>query len=181
MGDIAAFEYGYNSKSSNQGEYRFLQTGDIDKYGNVLNKEKKYIDLPTNISKDKYLLKKRDIITARHGNCGRTAIFQENEKVVFTNDLIRIKFANEEILPKYYWCFAQTQEYWDQVKQLAGGTAQPQFNANVLKEIRVPIPSLEKQREIIQEKEEKAMIIKYQIQTISLLELQREKSLIVII
>jgi type I restriction enzyme S subunit len=54
-------------------------------------------------------------------------------------------------LPEYYWCFAQTSEYWNQVKNLTGGTAQPQFNANSLKEIEVPIPSLENQRKAVEQ------------------------------
>jgi type I restriction enzyme S subunit len=99
--EIATFEYGYTAKASKKGEYKFIQTGDIDKYGNIL-KQEKYVNLPDNISENRYLLKKEDIITARHGNCGRTAIFHNNEKAIFTNDLIRISFNKKEILLKYY-------------------------------------------------------------------------------
>ncbi|CAI2185201.1 15217_t:CDS:2 [Funneliformis geosporum] len=102
LGSIANFEYGWTAKANDIGKYRFIQTGDIDKYGNILEQEKKYVDLPNSISEDKFLLKERDIITARHGNCGRTAIFKGNEKAIFTNDLIRIKFNKEVILPEYY-------------------------------------------------------------------------------
>ncbi|RHZ37229.1 N-6 DNA methylase [endosymbiont GvMRE of Glomus versiforme] len=151
LGEIASFEYGYTTKASEKGKYRFIQTGDISRYGNILEQEKKYINLPDSISEDKFLLKERDIIVARHGNCGRTAIFQSNEKTIFTNDLIRIKFNKEKILPEYYWCFSQTPEYWNQVNSLIGGTAQPQFNANVLKEIKVPIPSLENQKKAVEQ------------------------------
>jgi len=175
--EIATFEYGYTAKADNKGEYRFIQTGDISKYGNILEQEKKYINLPDSIIEDKFLLKERDIIVARHGNCGRTAIFQSNEKTIFTNDLIRIKFNQETILPEYYWCFSQTPEYWNQVNNLIGGTVQPQFNANSLKEIQIPIPSLEKQKEIVKEKENDLLVINYQKQSIELLKEKQQKSL----
>jgi len=102
LGEIASFEYGYTAKASEKGRYRFIQTGDIDQYGNILDQEKKYVDLPENVSEEKYLLNKGDIIAARHGNCGRTTIFQSNEKTIFTNDLIRINLNKEIMLPEYY-------------------------------------------------------------------------------
>jgi type I restriction enzyme S subunit len=110
LDEFATFEYGYTTKADNKGEYRFIQTGDIDKHGNILEQEK-YINLPNGINEDKYLLKKEDIITARHGNCGRTAIFQGKEKSIFTNDLIKVNLNREMISPKFYWVFTQTWDY----------------------------------------------------------------------
>ena len=37
------------------------------------------------------------------------------------------------------------------MNNLAGGSAQPQFNANALKEIIVPIPSLENQKKAVEQ------------------------------
>ncbi|CAG8630636.1 2745_t:CDS:1, partial [Ambispora gerdemannii] len=65
-----------------------------------------------------------------------------------------------------------------QANDLAGGTAQPQFNANVLKKILVLVPSLEKQREIIQGREKERQIINHQKQSIILLE-EKAKSFLV--
>ena len=132
--------------------------------------------MPKDISSDKYLLQNGDLITARHGNCGRTAIFQGNQKSVFTNDLIRIKLDNQ-ILPKYYWYFTKSLEYWEQVNNLVKGTAQPQFNANSLKEIQIPIPSLEEQQKIITKGERRQKIITHQKETIQILCQEKEELL----
>jgi type I restriction enzyme M protein len=151
LGELATFEYGYTANATDKGEFRYLRITDIDEYGKILEKEKKYINLP-DADKEKCLLNKGDIIVARIGaTAGKTALYENNEKTVFASYLIRIKLNQKEILPEYYWCFAQTSEYWNQVKNLIGGTAQPQFNANSLKEIEVPIPSLENQRKAVEQ------------------------------
>jgi type I restriction enzyme S subunit len=54
-----------------------------------------------------------------------------------------------EILPNYYWHFAQSTFYWQQAHSLVSMGGQPQFNANVLKDIRLPIPPLEEQTRIV--------------------------------
>jgi restriction endonuclease S subunit len=81
------------------------------------------------------------------------------------------------IFISYYWYFTKTQEYLKQVKQLTKGTVQPQFNANSLKEILLPVPNLEKQGEVIQEREKDLSIINYQKQSISLLKEKEHKFL----
>lgn len=74
---------------------------------------------------NKFLLKKEDILVARTGaTYGKTAIF--------ASYLIRINVNKTLVLPKYYWYFTQSDYYWKQAKKLAGGTGQPQFNANVI-------------------------------------------------
>jgi len=76
-------------------------------------------------------------------------LFNENYQAVYASFLIRIRFKENNILPSYYWHFAQSRFYWDQANKLVGGGAQPQFNANVLKEIKVPIPPLDDQHRIV--------------------------------
>ena len=53
------------------------------------------------------------------------------------------------MLPAYYWHFAQSDLYWNQANALVSTGGQPQFNANVLKLIKVPVPSLDEQGRIV--------------------------------
>ncbi|KLL04321.1 MAG: type I restriction endonuclease subunit S [Mycoplasmataceae bacterium CE_OT135] len=151
LGELATFEYGYTATASNQGEFRYIRITDIDGQGNISEKDKKYVDLANEVDKQKYLLKEKDIVVARIGSVGKTAIFQGKEKSIFASYLIRINLNQKEILPEYYWCFAQTSEYWNQVEPLSKGTVQSQFNANSLKEVRVPVPSLENQQKAVEQ------------------------------
>ena len=177
MEEIATFEYGYTISASEEGEFRFIRVTDIDEYGNISEKDKKYANLSSETDKRKYLLNQEDVIVARIGSVGETGIFASQEKSIFASYLIRINLNKDIILPRYYWYFTKTEEYWKQVEQLTKGTVQPQFNANSLKDIKVPIPRLEEQRKIIQEKEGEMMMIYYQRQTINLLEKKKVKYL----
>jgi len=124
LGEVATFEYGYTATAREQGKFRYIRITDIDEYGNISDKDKKYVDLLNETAEKKYLLKEGDIIMARIGSVGETGIFTGQEKSIFASYLIRINLNKEVILPKYYWYFTKTQEYWNQVKQLTKGTVQ---------------------------------------------------------
>ncbi|CAG8725795.1 24923_t:CDS:2, partial [Racocetra persica] len=62
---IATFEYGYTISASKQGEFRLIRITDIDEYGNISDRDKKYVDLTNESDKKKYLLKENDILMAR--------------------------------------------------------------------------------------------------------------------
>ena len=152
LGNIATFEYGYTTIASEQGEFRLIRITDINEHGEITEQEKKYVNLENKEEIEKYTLKKGDVMVTRVGSTvGKTALFESEEKAIFASYLIRIRFGEEIILPEYYWCFTKSPNYWQQVNDLVGGTAQPQFNANFLKEITVPIPSLEEQKKVIEE------------------------------
>ncbi len=52
---------------------------------------------------------------------------------------MQIKLGNAQILSKYYWYFAQSNYYWKQAENLINCTGQPQFNANAIQEISIPL------------------------------------------
>ncbi len=89
---------------------------------------------------------------------GKTTIFDEEYRSIFASYLIRLKF-NERVLPKYYFYYAQSEYYWEQARNLVTGAGQPQFNANTLKLIKVPIPSIEEQKQIISECDKERKLI----------------------
>jgi restriction endonuclease S subunit len=53
------------------------------------------------------------------------------------------------VLPAFYWLFAQPDDYWGQARTLVSGGGQPQFNGNALRQVRIPVPPLEIQRQIV--------------------------------
>ena len=78
-------------------------------------------------------------------------IFEEDYPAVFASYLIRLRFPLQRVHPIYYWAFAQSDAFWNQAKALASGGGQPQFNANALKQVKIPLPSLETQHSIVAE------------------------------
>lgn len=148
--DIADIEYGYTDTAKDDGDARFIRITDINEYGQLRMDSPKYINL--NKEAEKYILNKNDILVARTGaTFGKTLIYDYDEKAVFASFLIRIKLNTHKILPKYYWAFAQTDIYWNQANNLVTGGGQPQFNGNALKQIKIPLPPISIQQEIVAE------------------------------
>jgi restriction endonuclease S subunit len=171
--EVATFEYGnYDRKGEDKGKYRLVRITDIDEYGNISDRDKKYVDLAKELNVNEFLLR-GDIVVSRQAFPARVGIF-EGEKAILSSNLVKVKFNEEILLSKYFLWFSQTQEWEKQVKELTKGTAQPVFSANSLKEVQIPVPSLEKQKEIIKEREKDLVIISYQKQSISLLK-EKEK------
>lgn len=148
LGEIADFKYGFTDTAKEIGSARFIRITDIGDNGKLVPNNCKFIDL--NSDSEKYLLEKGDILMARTGaTYGKTMLFDEDVPAVYASFLIRIRFAENIILPAYYWHFSQSNLYWIQANKLVSKAGQPQFNANVLKVVNIPIPPLREQRRII--------------------------------
>jgi len=148
LGEICEFKYGFTDKAQVEGDVRFIRITDINEKGKLSDNEYKYIDLTA--ESQKYILSKGDILIARTGaTFGKTMLFNKDYPAVYASFLIRIKFIDKNITPSYYWHFSQSNLYWDQANVLVGGGAQPQFNANALKSVQIPIPPISEQERIV--------------------------------
>lgn len=148
IGDLATTQYGYTASNYNNGAIRYIRTTDI-KNSFELKENGKYIN--NNFDVKKYLLEANDILITRSGSVGNSFIFgsNEKEKAIFASYLVRLKFNSKLILPKYFIYFANTDYYWNQVNTLKDVLTQPNLNAEKMKEIKIPIPTLKEQEEII--------------------------------
>ena len=150
LGEVATFEYGHTAIAADDGDVRYVRITDINEFGRLRLNDAKFIKLDKEAKT--CLACKGDILVARIGaTAGKTLLFDSDEPAVFASYLIRIRFDPKKVLPEFYWCFAQSKQYWQQRDQLVSGGGQPQFNANALKQLEIPLPSLEEQRRIVAE------------------------------
>ena len=148
LGEICEPEYGFTETAKETGGARFIRITDISSSGELIEKNKKYIELTKEAKK--YLLSKGDLLLARTGaTFGKTLLFQGDEPSVFASFLIRLNFSKDAILPEYYWVFSQSHSYWQQANSLMTGGGQPQFNGGAIKQIKIPLPPLEVQKQIV--------------------------------
>lgn len=121
---------------------------DTDENGLLTQVNKMYVG--SFDSANKYLLTDGDLLMARTGaSAGNVLFFEGDEKAIFASYLIRLKFR-KEVSSKLYWFFSKSKLYWDQVRHLSAGSAQPQFNGGALKKIIFPFPeALTEQKAII--------------------------------
>lgn len=148
LGSVASLKYGFTDTARETGDARFIRITDITPDGLLSENNPKYIDL--NGENKDYLLNKGDIVVARTGaTYGKTALFEKDYPAVFASFLIKVILPQDLIRNDYYWIFAQTEEYWKQARSLVSGGAQPQFNANAISRVKVPVPSLGEQNRIV--------------------------------
>jgi type I restriction enzyme M protein len=158
LGTICKPEYGFTASAEDKGDARFVRITDIAPDGRIRKDEPKFIRLTH--ESEPYLLKKGDLLVARTGaTFGKTMLFDEEYPAVFASYLIRLRFPQDRLLPEFYWSFAQSEKYWEQARNLSTGGGQPQFNGNALTEIKIPIPPLEVQKEIVAEIEDYQKVI----------------------
>lgn len=148
VGDLADFKYGYTASAQDDGEYRFIRITDIDRSGKLSPSGAKFVDRVD--AAREYLVRHGDLLMARTGaTYGKTMLVDSDQPAVYASFLIRIRLDENVLLPDYYWHFAQSDLYWRQANAMVSSGGQPQFNANVLKRVEVPVPSLRAQRHAV--------------------------------
>ena len=149
LGDILKPQYGYTVSAKETGNYRLIRITDIDDGGELRELDKKYVELGKKEAQS-YELKNGDLLLARTGaTFGKILFFNDSEPSVFASFLIRLNPDVSVADPFYIWLFSRAQDYWQQARSLTTGSGQPQFNANKLKQIKIPLPPIENQRQIV--------------------------------
>lgn len=80
---------------------------------------------------------------------GKTLYVDTDEVAVYASFLIRITFNTSTVLNRFYWHYSKSKYYWQQANKLVSTGGQPQFNANALAQVVIPIPPLEVQERIV--------------------------------
>lgn len=148
LSDISKTQYGYTASANldNIG-VKFLRITDI---------VPDFIDwncVPfceiSSKDKEKYLLKKGDIVVARTGATVGYAklINQDNIESVFASYLVKIEL-NETVDKIYLGKIIESKIYRDYIQIIAGGSAQPNANAKDLTSFKIEIPVLKIQQRI---------------------------------
>jgi len=147
--EISNPQYGYTASAEEEGKYRFIRITDIGENGELRNTDKKYISASRKTI-EPYILKKGDLLLARTGaTFGKILYFDNKEPAVFASYLIKINPKKLIVLPQYIWLFSRSKYYWRQAKLLRTGSGQPQFNANKLKRVKISLPPIKVQCQIV--------------------------------
>jgi type I restriction enzyme M protein len=153
IGQIATTQYGFTDKATDKGETRYLRITDLNDDGSInLNNGAKFIN-PSDETKNQFLLENNDIVIARSGSVGKSAIYKSDkyEEMIFASYLIRLKADENKILPDYLFNFTKTQMYWNQVDANSVAVTQPNLNAEKIKEFQIPLPPPDIQQKIVSE------------------------------
>lgn len=153
IGQIAQTQYGYTDKATSKGKVRYLRITDLNDDGSIkIDNDIVYVNPDKNVEAQ-FLLQNNDIVIARSGSVGKSAIYNSDkyEKMIFASYLIRLKVNTEIALPYYLFSFTKTQMYWDQVEANSIAVTQPNLNAEKIKEFQIPLPPINIQKKIVSE------------------------------
>jgi type I restriction-modification system DNA methylase subunit len=158
--DLFNTEYGYTDSAGDEGNYRIVRITDINKFGQLKETGKAYINVESEKDINQYKLYKGDIVIARTGaTFGKMLFYNSDEESLFASYLIRLIPKRNDIYTKYIWYFSFSSKYWEQANKLVTGGTQPQFNANKISDLKIPLPDLETQQKIVDELDVQSQIL----------------------
>ncbi|OPB89597.1 hypothetical protein BAS06_04360 [Elizabethkingia miricola] len=142
LGELTeTMQYGYTESANSQPVGpKFLRITDI--VGSNINWQTVPYCVIDEKKKAKYLLKEGDIVIARTGaTVGYAKRINKNcPNAVFASYLIRLKLK-PEIDDVFMGVFVESHSFVQTVQNIAGGAAQPNANAPILKQIEIIVPS----------------------------------------
>jgi restriction endonuclease S subunit len=147
--DITNIQTGLFAKPSDKGEVVYLQSKHFDENGKLLGEL--HPDLLANSISEKHLLKDGDVLFAAKGTKNFAAVYEnQNPASVASTSFFVLRPTDNKILPEYLAWFLNHPATQKLIKDNARGTAIPSIRKTVLEDLEISIPSIEKQRTVIQ-------------------------------
>ena len=145
-------QYGANEASViriNNEQPRYIRITDIDENGTL----RKELGATADTIDSKYILNNNDILFARSGaTVGKTYIHKvkkNNYKAFFAGYMIRFIVNPDIIIPDFVFIYTQLSVYKKWVKATQRAAGQPNINAEEYKSLKIPLPPLEIQQQIV--------------------------------
>jgi restriction endonuclease S subunit len=147
--NITIIQTGLFAKPSGAGELVYLQSRHFDENGQ-LNAEL-YPDLPAKDISEKHILKDGDVIFAAKGTRNFATVFENhNEPSVASTSFFVLRISYNKVLPQYLAWFLNNQATQALLKTQAIGTAIPSISKQVLENLEISVPDMERQQVILQ-------------------------------
>lgn len=130
-------------------EPRYIRITDIDEYGMLKNE----LGATAQNIEERFILENNDILFARSGNTvGKAYIHKEKNvdyECFFAGYMIRFVLDKNKVLPDYVFTYTQLNIYKNWVKAVQRTAGQPNINAEEYKSLKIPLPTVEIQMEIV--------------------------------
>ncbi len=150
--DFAKINTGVYASSMPVGDLIYLQTKHFD--NNAQLQEKPFHDLVFEERLAKHLLTAGDIVFAAKGTKNFAWVYKEEiGKAVASSSFFVIKIAKnvqQQLLPDYLAWYINHPRILADLKKQAAGTSMPSITKDVLSDILIAIPSLQKQKQVVE-------------------------------
>ncbi|MEZ9566234.1 restriction endonuclease subunit S [Vibrio artabrorum] len=98
---------------------------------------------------EQFKVEKGDFLFARSGTIGRYGIYDSEEEAIFASYVIRFRFNEKKILTSYFGYFYESILCARQLRGIAQQGSNVNINAENIKKLKVPLPSIDEQKEIL--------------------------------
>lgn len=145
---IASIQTGVFAKPIQKGEIVYLQARHFDANGDL--EEALYPDLDASARIERHLLKKGDVLFAAKGNKNFAAWYESDDvPVVASTSFFVIRLNDWNVLPGYLAWFLNHPDTQVILKGQARGSAIASISKAVLSELKIPVPTVQKQELIL--------------------------------
>jgi restriction endonuclease S subunit len=145
-----ALLYGANEPaiSREAGDPRYIRITDLNEDGSL--REDTFHSLPERLAAP-YLLQDGDLLLARSGaTVGKAFRFRKDwGRACFAGYMVRLRPDRRKVLPDYLHYFTQSQAYRRQIRMNSVQATIPNVSAERYGGFRIPLPSLEEQRAVV--------------------------------
>ena len=150
LGDICHTKNGFAIKSENMtkntNDYPVIKVKNLQDGTGRLSDDNDRINIKL---RDEFIVKKGDVLIVMVGNtAGKMAVWEDKD--AYLNQNIHKIHFNEKAIPRYVYYILNTAALMEQILPLSSGTAQPFISPSILYEIQIPLPSLERQQQIVE-------------------------------
>lgn len=164
------------SKDQSENGIRLIQTGNIG-FGEYLDKSGKtrFISEETFKRLNCTEVFANDILVSRLPDpVGRTCIVPKLDvRMITAVDCTIIRFDEKKIIPKYFLYFSKSERYFNELSRYLTGSSRQRISRSNLAKIKIPLPPLNVQKEILEQIEVKQNAINHAKAIIKDLERER--------
>jgi type I restriction enzyme S subunit len=153
---IESSQYGSSNATNSEGDgYPSLRMGNYNLRGEMDYSKIKYQEFEDDEEFEKYKLEKGDVLFNRTNSkdlVGKMCVYDGGlDDAVFASYLIRVNLNEDKVLPEYFVTYMNSHlgeiERQGKLKQ---AVSQANINATELREMKMVVPSLERQQEIVE-------------------------------
>lgn len=147
--NITTIQTGLFAKPYGVGELAYLQSKHFDEFGQL--QAVLHPDLMAEGISEKHLLKDGDVLFAAKGSKNFAAVYEyHNLPSVASTSFFVIRLTNEMVIPGYLSWFLNNPQTQTLLKGQARGSSIPSISKQVLENLEITVPSIEKQKAILQ-------------------------------
>lgn len=149
IGDIAIIRTGLFAKPVGIGDVVYLQSKHFNENGQLLTML--HPDLGADGISEKHLLRDGDVLFAAKGTKNFAAVYEDHNKpAVASTSFFVLRLTDHKVLPEYLAWFLNSHSAQAMLKGQAIGTSIPSISKQVLEDLEITLPSIDRQKTILQ-------------------------------